>query len=96
MTSINISLPESMREYVDQKVEAGGYSTASEFVRELIRNDQKRNAQERLEAALLKGLDSGEPIEVDEEWWSRKRAELTARFGGKAKQTRKAAKSSKR
>jgi antitoxin ParD1/3/4 len=46
---------------------------------EQIGDDQKRYVVGQLEAALLQGLDSGEPIEVDDEWWSRKLAELTAR-----------------
>lgn len=82
MTSINISLPESMRDYIDQQVQGGAYSTASEFVRQLIREDQKREAEQRLQVALLDGLDSGEPIEITNEWWDRKRAELTARLNG--------------
>lgn len=64
MTSLNISLPESMRQFVDDQVAVGGYSTASEYVRELIRAKQKERAQERLEQLLLEGLDSGPAIEV--------------------------------
>lgn len=96
MTSINISLPEAMREYVDRQVESGGYSTTSEFIRYLIREDQKRHDQVRLEAALLEGLDSGEPIEITEEWWTRKREELAARLNGGGKPKRKPTKRSKR
>lgn len=76
MTSLNISLPEPLRAFVDEQVAHGGYSTASEYVRELIREAQRRRAQERLEAQLLEGLDSGEPMEVTPEYWERKRAEL--------------------
>ena len=95
MTSMNVSLPESMREYVDRQVETGGYSTASEFIRHLIRDDQKRSADQRLQVALLEGLDSGEPIEITDEWWSRKREELAARLNAKRKQKRKTPKASK-
>jgi antitoxin ParD1/3/4 len=77
MATLNISLPEQLREYVDAKVAAGGYGTASEYVRELIRADQKRAAEERLEALLLEGLDSGEPITIFDAWWERKKAVLT-------------------
>jgi antitoxin ParD1/3/4 len=57
--SMNISLPDSMRTYIEEQVASGGYSTVSEYFRELVRQDQKRKAQERLEALLLEGLDSG-------------------------------------
>lgn len=82
MTTLNISLPEAMRSFVDQQVSDGGYSTASEYVRGLIREDQKRRAQERLEALLLEGLNSGVSVEVTEEWWQKKRAELVKRHRG--------------
>jgi antitoxin ParD1/3/4 len=58
MTSINISLPESMKTYIEQQVVTGGYETISEYFHELIRQDQKRKAKEHLESLLLEGLDS--------------------------------------
>lgn len=85
MTSLNISLPEGLREFVDEQVKSGGYGTASEYIRELIRQDQKRAADEKLEALLLEGLDSGEPIEVTPEYWEKKRRELIERHTRKAK-----------
>lgn len=80
MSTLNISLPQSMRAFVDERVASGGYSTASEYIRELVREDQKRRAAERLDALLLEGLDSGKPVEVTDEWWARKKAELTKRI----------------
>ena len=44
MKSMNISLPDSMRTYVEEQVANGGYSTASEYFRELVRNEQQRKA----------------------------------------------------
>lgn len=85
MAVLNISLPDLMKQYVEERMHEGGYSTTSEYVRDLIREDQKRRAQERLEALLLEGLDSGEPIEVTDEYVKRKRAELVARIEQGAK-----------
>jgi antitoxin ParD1/3/4 len=76
MTTLNISLPDSMRNFIEGKVAQGGYSTVSEYIRQLVREDQKRASQERLEALLLEGLDSGSPIEAIEEWWKQKWAKL--------------------
>ena len=42
----------------------------SEYVRELIRRDQKRKAREQLDALVLEGLDSGHPTPVDAGYWS--------------------------
>ena len=61
MTTLNISLPDSMRAFVEQKVSQGAYSTASEYIRQLVRDDQKHAAQERLEVLLLEGIESGPP-----------------------------------
>jgi len=42
MSTINISLPDSLKSFVDEQVSQRGYSTSSEYVRELIRKDQNR------------------------------------------------------
>ena len=59
VSSINFSVPDDLREFVDQRVARAGFSTPSEYMRHLIREDRKRAAQEQLEALLLEGLDSG-------------------------------------
>ena len=70
MTTMNISLPDSMRAFIEQKVAQGGYSTASEYIRQLVREDQKHAAQQRLGTLLLEGLDPGERIEGNAEYWA--------------------------
>ena len=47
----------------------GGYSSVSEYFRELVRQDQKRQAAERLETMLLEGLNSGNATEMTPEDW---------------------------
>ncbi len=64
---MNISLPDPMKQYVEEQVKAGGYSSASEYVRELVRADQKRRDNDQLEQLLINSLNSGEPIEVTPE-----------------------------
>jgi putative addiction module antidote protein, CC2985 family len=59
ITTMNISLPDSMRAFVDERLESDGYGTASEYIRDLIRADQKRHDDERLEELLLERLQSG-------------------------------------
>jgi antitoxin ParD1/3/4 len=49
MTTMNVSLPDEMKAFVEEQVQRGGYSTASEYLRELIRDAQKQAAKERLE-----------------------------------------------
>jgi antitoxin ParD1/3/4 len=60
MQTMNISLPEPLKEFVDHQIAEGRYSSVSEYVRELIRDDEKRRAEQRLEALLLEGLESKE------------------------------------
>ncbi|MGK7915836.1 MAG: type II toxin-antitoxin system ParD family antitoxin [Prochloraceae cyanobacterium] len=80
MTSMNISLPEGMKHFVEAQVIAGEYSTASEYIRSLIRNEQKRQADAKLEALLLEGLDSGPATEITEEDWSNIKNRVRARL----------------
>ena len=81
MDTMNIALPESMKSFVQACVSEGGYSSASEYVRELIRADQKRKAEARIDALLLAGLDSGTPILVTPEYWEEKKQQLAERAG---------------
>ena len=66
---MNISLPDQLKEFVDHQVGSGRYSTVSEYVRDLIRDDEKRAGQENLEALLAEGLQSSEPSEMTRQDW---------------------------
>ena len=57
MTSLNISLPDPLKAYVEERVSSGNFGTPSEFIRNLIRQD-KELRRTRLEAELLEALDS--------------------------------------
>jgi len=81
METMNIALPESMKHFVQERVSEGGYSSVSEYVRDLIRADQRRKAEERIDALLLEGLDSGQAIAVTPEYWEEKKRKLTERLG---------------
>lgn len=80
METMNIALPESMKHFVQERVSEGGYSSVSEYVRELIRADQRRKVEERIDTLLIEGLDSGEPIPVTADYWDEKKRKLTERL----------------
>ena len=80
MATMTISLPEPMREFIENEVIAGDYGSASELFREMVRDRQKRKAQERLEMLLLQGLESGEPIEVTDEYIKRRRESVISKY----------------
>jgi antitoxin ParD1/3/4 len=58
-----------MRAFIEQKVAQGSYSTASEYIRQLVREDQQRAAKERLELLLMEGLESGPMVEMTADHW---------------------------
>ena len=70
MSTMNISLPDALKSFVDDQVRSRGYSTSSEYVRELIRKDQDR---QRLRGLLLKGAASAQAVTVDADYFGRLR-----------------------
>ena len=60
MASMNVSLPDPMRDWVQDRIESGKYASVSDYVRDLIRRDQATADQrEALVAALIEGEESG-------------------------------------
>ena len=80
MDTMNVALPEAMKLFVQERVSEGGYSSASEYIRSLIRSDQKRTSEERIDALLLDGLASGEPVAVTPGYWEAKKRQLVNRL----------------
>ena len=58
MAIVNISLPDQMKRDIEERVGEGEYNSTSEYFRDLVREDQKRRTEQRLEAQLLRGLES--------------------------------------
>jgi antitoxin ParD1/3/4 len=80
MQTMNISLPDQLKEFVDNQVGSGRYSSVSEYVRELIRDDEKRKTQDKLEALLMEGIRSGDPTEMTRQDWDDIRREALKQF----------------
>ncbi len=79
MESMNISLPEPLKAFVDAQIATGRYSSVSEYVRELIRADEQRRAEDQLEMLLLEGLAGSEtPLSADD--WRSIRQDALARI----------------
>ena len=90
MSTITISLPEQLRRFVSSQMRKKGFDNVSEYFRSLIRQDQSRDADERLESLLLEGLDSKD-IEVSPAFWSELRADAKALAQKHSKRKRKKA-----
>jgi len=79
MSTMNISLPDALKSFVDEQVSERGYGTSSEYVRELIRKDQDRL---QLRGLLLAGVASAPAAPVDGDYFERLRNQV--RSGTKA------------
>jgi antitoxin ParD1/3/4 len=69
MTTMNISLPDEMKVFVETKIAQEGYASASEYLRALIRDAQKQQAKQELEAKLLEGL-RGPSVRMTRKDWN--------------------------
>jgi len=87
MSTMNISLPESLKSFVDEQVSQRGYGTSSEYVRELIRKDQDRL---QLRDLLLRGAASGLAAEAVPSYFEGLRERVRKAAESAAKHTPKA------
>lgn len=60
-STINIALPQSLKDEVEEIVAADGYGNTSEFFRDLVRGYLRDKQNRKLEALLIEGIESGEP-----------------------------------
>ncbi len=60
MATMNVSLPNPMKDWVETQVKSGQYGNASDYVRDLIRRDQQNREQIKvLQQAISRGIESG-------------------------------------
>lgn len=79
METMNVALPEEMKQFVQEQVAAGAYSSVSEYIRDLIRTDQREKARGALESEILKGLRSGDSSPMTRSDWEEIRSEIRRR-----------------
>ena len=85
MDTMNIALPEAMKQFVQKQVARGGYSSVSEYIRELIRSDEKGKARDALESEILQGLQSGDSSPMTDQDWREIRGEIRKRHARRKK-----------
>ena len=79
MATMNVSLPDAMKDWVENRVGTGQYANASDYVRDLIRMDQKRaEAREKLQQMVDDALASGVVEMTSEELLERVMAKAEA------------------
>ena len=80
---MNITLPKTIREWVDEQVAAGEYGDPSAYLQELIRRDRKQKIRRRIEQALLEGLNSGPATPMTPKDWDNIRKEARRRVAAR-------------
>jgi antitoxin ParD1/3/4 len=78
MATMNVSLPDAMKDWVEGRTQTGRYSNASDYVRDLIRRDQEREGKI---AALQKMIEEGEESGVSPRSAEKIRASARRRAG---------------
>ena len=84
MQTMNISLPDELKAFIEAQMVVNGYASASEYLLALIREEQKRRARGKLEARLLEGL-QGPAVEMTTEDWESIRREALEGLSGETK-----------
>ena len=77
MTTVTISLPNSLKSFIDTQIATKGFGNVSEYFRSLLREAQAKEEEARLETLLLEGLAS-KTITLDGDFWKRMEAKTEA------------------
>ncbi|EJZ19708.1 ribbon-helix-helix domain-containing protein [Rhizobium sp. Pop5] len=85
MATVTISLPDSLKAFVESQMASKGYGNVSEYFRGLVREAQERENEARLEALLLEGLASGDAVEATPAFWSDLRKEAAQLLAAQSK-----------
>jgi len=80
MATMNISLTDPLKQFVDEEVSEGGYSSTSDYVRDLIRQRQRQKSEELLRRLIAEGLASGPSAQVTSATFERMRRDLAERL----------------
>ena len=76
MTTVTISLPESLKTFVEEQLASKGYGNVSEYFGSLLREAQAREEDARLEGLLVEGLATGgQDLPLTREFWTGLKAE---------------------
>jgi antitoxin ParD1/3/4 len=88
MATMNISIPDEMKAFVEQQAAKSEFSTVSEYMRDLIRGVQQRQAErQRVDGLLLAGLDAGPATPLTPVDWESIRQEVNKRHAARQERT---------
>ena len=78
-TTMNISLTDPLKHFIDKEVRDGGFAGTSDYMRDLIRKRQREKAEDALSSLVAEGLASGPAIPADAAWLERMRERARSR-----------------
>ena len=73
MVAVTFSIPEDLQTFIEGQVIKNGFHSTDDYLRNLLDRERER---EQLEVILVEGLESGKPMEVNDDWWEQKRSNL--------------------
>ena len=79
MATMNVSLPDPLKQFVDKEVREGGFASTSDYMRDLIRQRQREKAAELLRQLIAEGLASGPATPIEPDYFDRMRERAKAR-----------------
>jgi len=90
MATVNISIPDELKTFIEKRASSGSYSSTSDYIRAVLRQQQELLAEkEEIERLLKEAIDDPRPpIVITPKYWDEMRTELHARIG-KAKKKKK-------
>lgn len=83
---MNVTLPDSMREWIEAQARMGGHSSPDGYVAAILREERQR-LQSEIDQKLIEGLQSGDPIAINHEFWAERHRILTERTKQHAKES---------
>ena len=81
MATMNISLSDDLKQFVDQQVAEHAYTSTSEYLRELIRQRRREKAAEFLRQLIAEGLASGPATPIEPDYFDKMRERARKRAG---------------
>lgn len=73
MVEIKLSIPEDLLAFLERQTIKNGFRSTDDYLCNLLKGEQEKVG---IEGMLIEGLESGEPIKVNDDWWDRKRNTL--------------------
>jgi antitoxin ParD1/3/4 len=79
VATMNVSLPDPLKQFVDDEVREGGFASTSDYMRDLIRQRQRAKAEELLRRLIAEGMASGPAEVLEPDFFDKLRARAVAR-----------------